>query len=171
MSFIFILYLGSWFLISILAQVHRFRRLQRLRYRDMFFVLPHWHFFAPNPKIDDFHLLYRDKLFDGQYTPWREIAFKQNAFWRGLWNPERRLVKTLEQMSNSMCYFADKPVKKKRLLVSVSYIVLLNYVMSLPYSNLSDFRQFLIAKTFGYYTSQEPEIVFVSYLHSYGRIR
>jgi hypothetical protein len=165
MSAVFIAIFGIWLMLSILAQFDAFKWARWLQERDYFALIPDWSFFAPDPVGGDFQILYRDKLFDGQFTPWKEVALRNASLMRAIWNPEKRRRKAMINAGTSLLQIAARTPKSKVLFVSLPYLLTLTYVTTMPRRNFSDYRQFLIAHTFGYHTSKEAEILFLSPLH------
>ena len=157
--------LGTWLIISILSQFRRFKWIKLLKYYDPFALIPSWYFFAPNPGVTDYRVLYRDKLFDGQFTVWKEVDYHRSSLLHAIWNPEKRRRKAITDTCSFLLQTASKKTKSKRLLVSVPYLAILTYVVSMPHNNLSEYRQFMIARTHGQHTTKEPEILFISNQH------
>lgn len=59
--------------------------------------IPQWKFFAPNPGVEDMHLMYRTKALPAQpWSAWAEIPLheRKTAF-SMIWNPGSRSVKAL----------------------------------------------------------------------------
>ncbi|MBT2900934.1 MULTISPECIES: hypothetical protein [unclassified Streptomyces] len=59
--------------------------------------IPGWRFFAPNPGVQNVHLLVRDaKAGDAQPSPWRDVTPKVPHGWtQVIWNPASRGPKAL----------------------------------------------------------------------------
>jgi hypothetical protein len=59
--------------------------------------LPQWRFFAPNPGVDNTHLMYRTRTRTGEeWGRWEEIPFTNPIKWYALvWNPGSRAPKAL----------------------------------------------------------------------------
>jgi signal transduction histidine kinase len=165
MSAALIIILGIWLMLSILAQFDAFHWVRWFQERDYFALIPDWSFFAPDPMAGDFQLLYRDKLFDGQFTPWKEVKFRNAPLLRAIWNPEKRRRKAMINAETALLQMVARNPKSKMLFVSLPYLITLISVTTLPRSTVSDYRQFLIAHTFGYHTSKEAEILFLSPAH------
>lgn len=165
--------LALWFLISLLAQ---FRRVGWLgdwvgwvKSWDYLALIPAWSFFAPNPGTRDFELLFRDRLVDGQHTPWKEIERPVGSFVRAIWNPSKRRQKAVVDMCSLLTRMAAgnrTELGARHVILSVPYLGLLTYVSSLEAGPLSLSRQFLIATTFGYHSDKKPEILYISNLHA-----
>lgn len=50
-----------------------------LKAADVFGLIPVWTFFAPNPGMTDYYLLYQDRLPAGSFDNWRRVELKQKA--------------------------------------------------------------------------------------------
>jgi hypothetical protein len=156
---------GIWVLISLLYQTKSVKWVQWLKYGDVFAMIPAWSFFAPNPGTTDVHLLYRDKLVDGNITHWREVRLAVNPA-RVVWNPYKRLQKGMSDMGNDLQRFAARHTKRAELiLIHTSFIALLNFVTRQPSAPLAEFRQFVVARSFGAHSLDEADILFLSDFH------
>src|SRR5438477_2925386 len=104
-----------------------------LRAVDIFGLIPIWTFFAPNPGMTDYYLLYRDRLPDGSFDNWRKVELKQseNGFRLALWNPTKRKHKALTDMVSLLITLAQH-WSSEELIVTVPYILILNFITSLP---------------------------------------
>src|SRR5699024_10459094 len=124
--------------------------------------------FAPNPGVHDTHLLARDELDDGSLTPWKECQPAPKRSLRdAVWYPDRRAEKViLDAVGEAIRAFNDDALAKKEdVQVSVTYLVLLNYVThSWPHAENAVRTQFLIARSTGY-EQGEPILLFLSNMH------
>lgn len=155
-----------WYVLSILAQIYRGGWMSAVKYHDIFSLIPSWTFFAPRPGTSDLNLLYRDRLIDGQLTPWREVSLGQGGFLRWIWNPDKRRRKCVTDMCQSLQAYALRTRSLERVLIHLPYISLLNYVSALPRNGLHEATQFMLVRTYGEDRHEEPQIVFVSNFHS-----
>lgn len=155
-----------WSALSLGAQIRIGRWPSVLQYHDAFSLIPSWTFFAPRPGTSDVNLLYRDRLADGQLTPWREVALGDPGVLRWLWNPSKRRRKCVTDMCQSLHAFALSTQSLERVVLDLPYIALLGYVSALPRNGLHEATQFMVARTHGAGATEEPEIVFVSTFHS-----
>ena len=161
--------LALWFALSVANQFHRGRWIMRIRKYDIFGVIPIWTFFAPRPRIDDYHVLYRDKTPDGAVGPWRELAIPPNQpALRGIWNPGKREAKVVSDFCNILMRTPKAIRTTNRLFIHLPYLWLAASVAQAPSSPLSSSRQFLIARTDGYRGKAPPRILFWSEFHSLG---
>ena len=155
---------GAWLVISVFAQFSKKRWMLWLRYNDIFALIPLWTFFAPNPGVTDTRLLYRDRLVDAQYSPWIEVKFSNNSVLNAFWHPEKRRKKVVMDTC-SLLLETMRSIKDKSFLLTMPYLVVLNFIMTMPKNQLGEQRQFMITSTFGYNSAKEPEILFISQLH------
>jgi hypothetical protein len=127
-----------------------------LRAVDIFGLVPIWTFFAPNPGMTDYYLLYRDRLPDGSFDNWRKVDLKasENGFRVALWNPTKRKHKALSDIVSSLVSLAPHR-ESKALIVSVPYILILNLITSCPHSLGANGTPFMILEHGGF--SSEPE--------------
>jgi hypothetical protein len=127
-----------------------------LRAADVFGLIPVWTFFAPNPGMTDYYLLYRDHLPDGSFDNWRKVELKpfENGVRLALWNPTKRKHKALSDVVSSMIRIA-RTCESADLIVTVPYILLLNYITSHPHSLGAHGTQFMVMEHGGF--AGEPE--------------
>jgi len=127
-----------------------------LRAVDIFGLIPVWTFFAPNPGMTDYYLLYRDRLPDDSFDNWRKVDLKksENGFRLALWNPTKRKHKALSDIVSSLVRLANNR-ESETLIVSVPYILILNFITSHPHSLGANSTQFMILEHGGF--SGEPE--------------
>ena len=169
LSTVVILFFAVWLIVSALNQHPRTRRLvNAVVDRDIFSLVPIWTFFAPNPGCTDLHLLYRDRDVEGETTDWREVVFSGRRSALDLWNPYRRISKGVIDVAPDLTrgtpYAARNAVDKKKVL-GFPYLLLLNYVCMQPADFRAEMRQFAVARTNGFGTEGEPEVIFLSAFH------
>ncbi len=156
-------FLGGYWCLSAYCQRKSIGE-KAIRAFDPFGVIPYWNFFAPTPGIWDYSLLYRDRLQSGGHTAWREIQLctpRTAVDW--LWNPGKREKKALFDIITALMQSAQD-VKPDHLVLSVPYIVLLDYVSSVPRPYAAEATQFLLmAEEPG--TGKEPFVMFNSHEH------
>jgi len=157
--------LGIWLFLSTIAQFSGVKWIKKVKDWDHFKVIPSWAFFAPNPGVTDYQLLYRDRLFDGQFSNWKEVQYRNTSFLRSMWNSEKRRRKAIADSCKFLLQSISKNSNNKSVVLSIPYITILTYIMSMPKSPLCEYRQFLIARTFGYISSSQPDILFISHQH------
>jgi hypothetical protein len=123
---------------------------------DVFGLIPVWTFFAPNPGMTDYYLLYRDRLPDGSFDNWRRVELRpwENSVRFALWNPTKRKQKALSDMVSALIRLA-KDGKAEGLIVTVPYILILNFITSRLHSLGTDGTQFMVLEHGGF--SGDPE--------------
>jgi hypothetical protein len=123
---------------------------------DIFGLVPTWTFFAPNPGMTDYYLLYRDRLPDGSFDNWRKVELKgsENGFRLALWNPTKRKHKALTDMVSTLIRLA-KDLEREALIATVPYILILNFITSRPHSLGTNATQFMVLEHSGF--AGEPE--------------
>ncbi|GHO97534.1 hypothetical protein KSF_075820 [Reticulibacter mediterranei] len=155
-------FFGIWALLCVLVYIPRFKKA--IRQRDWFKLVPEWRFFAPRPAQGDFHLLYQDTLHDGSCTNWTEARpMLERSWWNIVWNPGKRERKALFDVVNMLNMRLS--VSDKALQGSIAYLMLLNYISSLPRSLSPAFTRFLLMKSHGAFPEKEPDILFISGVH------
>jgi hypothetical protein len=86
---------------------------QDLRLFTAGWPIPGWRFFAPNPGVQNVHLLVRETASPGsQPTPWRDVTPQVSHGWKQvLWNPGSRgpkaLFDAMQQLSVMSANHAD----------------------------------------------------------------
>ncbi len=154
---------GSWLLLTILCQVPG-RASSYLRTWDFLGLIPEWNFFAPHPNTGDYHLLYRDRLLDGSFTEWTELRQSESyRWWHAVWNPARRRKKALFDLTAALAReIREAP---DTLQVSMAYLSLLQHVSSLGRPEAVVGTQFMIMRSHGMISTQEPDVMMVSEVH------
>jgi hypothetical protein len=154
---------GIWFLASVLVYVPSLK--PHIRTWDLFALIPQWNFFAPRPAQHDFLLLYRDRLQDGSITDWTQVAsIAPRKMWTVIWNPWKRDNKAFfDAVTDLAAHVQNSP---STLELSVPYITILNYISGLPRFGPASFTQFLLMRSTLGTKATEPELLFLSNLHS-----
>jgi hypothetical protein len=156
---------ASWLFVTVLFQINQRGLIQRLKGYDYFATIPVWTFFAPNPGTTDTHLLYRDKLAGGQITRWREVPLGTTPL-RVIWNPQKRFQKGLSDLSSSLHYHAAVHREHaESILTHTGFIALLNFITGQPHSASAVLTQFVVARSYGYHSGRQAEVVFLSSFH------
>jgi hypothetical protein len=155
-----------WGVATIVNQFHS-RRPRWLNAVNIFGLIPVWTFFAPNPGMTDYYLLYRDRLADGSLDNWRKIELKgsENGFRLALWNPTKRKQKALTDLVSSLIDFVRR-CGSDAVFVTVPYILILNFITSRSHTLGTDGTQFMVLEHSGF--SDEPErsrVLVISRIH------
>lgn len=165
METVAIVFLILWFSLSALGQL-KLTAFEPLRAHDVFSLIPNWSFFAPRPGTSDYHLLFRDRNSSGNFGKWQEVALADPRTLIGaIWNPQKRNKKALSDTVRAISILLTKAGSLQGIHLSIPYIATLNYISSIPRSGPSTQTQFMILKSDGFLSSQDPELVFVSHVH------
>lgn len=136
---------GAWFLLTVVRQIGATfpTRVEWInawfRSWDALSLIPVWTFFAPYPAVNDYHLLFRDKLEDGTFSPWTEIRLVLPRRWsHAVWNPGKREKKALYDavalVRRDLAGLRAAGAPRTSIEVSLGYLALLNYVTHVPRS-------------------------------------
>lgn len=171
---IFAAVLCIWFCVTALRQIGPMfpERAQWLsdyfRKWDFFSLVPVWTFFAPNPAMHDFHLLFRDKLTSGKYTPWTELRLAPTrTLLHTFWNPKKREKKALYDAASllrtDIKALESAKAPEDAAVLSLGYLMLLNYVSNLTrYLPATGVQFALMISGLG---TPEPVLIFRSNVH------
>ena len=159
--------LGGWFALTLCQQANRPHPLGK-RIDPTSMAIPNWRFFAPTPARHDFNVLYRDKLANGELTPWREQEIsKDRTLLQMVWHPARRMEKALFDVASELLQASEKVKEVERVQLTVSYLALLNFVTNQVEHHREGVQvQFLIAQSAGHDESIEPRMLFLSDFHA-----
>lgn len=165
LAWLIVVVLCVWFVLSALVQASTaFPKLGELRRWDLLGLLPHYHFFCPNPVRNDFHLLSRTRpQVDGEPGAWREMMGPpRRAWWNAVWNPDRRAYKSLCDL---MEIVAEREHEQSRAAqLSIPYLALLNHVTAsaVAQGDTARYVQLLLAISVA---GTDPQAVFMSAWH------
>ncbi len=157
-----------WFIATIIVQFRNSKLEQIIKPHDQLALLPLWTFFAPNPGVNDYHLLYREDYEDGSRSAWQEIEINEKrSFSTCFWNPSKRGKKVISDVIQTIIplitRYKDNP---RALMFSLPYVLILNTIMKEKFVlTESKRRQFVLTATSGYEESEDPKIVLVSEFH------
>src|SRR5207249_4775889 len=99
--------------------------------------IPLWTFFAPNPGVSDYYILFRDRLVNGSLTCWREVPLSLSRGWsRAVWHPDRRRRKALMDLASALVQFAQK--SELGVTLTIPYLLLLDVVSQREHTPLSE---------------------------------
>ena len=170
MVILIIFILSIWSVLSVLNQLP-FAMGEGLRRFDIFQLLPRWAFFAPNPGITDYHLVYRLKRHTRDFEAWREVSWSTGRTWSScIWNPTKRYYKLqFDAINTIMSICRDNPdYEEGALVLTIPYLLLLNIVCSHYCPQQADSIQFAVVQTHGFEPRKEATVVLRSRLHSLG---
>jgi hypothetical protein len=156
-----------WLVATLVNQFHHKRLAQQLKSFDIFGLVPIWTFFAPRPGMTDYYLLYRDRFPDGTLGHWKEAHLQnRNGLSVSVWNPDKRRGKVLSDVVAALVQLAVSP-SASVIPVSIPYLLLLNYITSLPHSLAAQATQFMIMEHDGFHNSPErSRVVMLSSVHT-----
>lgn len=163
--------LGIWYALSVCNQFP-FEVNKLIRSRDVFHLVPRWTFFAPNPGVTDYHLVYRSVSVGTEGACWQEIAWNRQRPWYSFaWNPTKRLRKLQLDITQSILrlYQDDELLPQAAIVLTIPYLLLLNVAATQVRDQAADFVQFAIVQTFGFQPRQPPEVLIASALHGVSR--
>ena len=162
-SLVFILTI--WLLLSVLNQFGR-SRFRGLRPADPLQLLPLWTFFAPNPGVHDYYLLYRDKS-DGEPGTWQLAQPTQSRRWTScLWNPDKVQNKVLSDLVQILAGYHDPPKDHgPAVMLTLPYLICLTMAISAAPLSPGAFRQFVLARKRGLVTTDELLPILISDFH------
>jgi hypothetical protein len=150
-----------WLILTALCNIGSIGRA--LRVRDIWGLLPEWRFFAPNPIEADLRLLYRDFASADARGVWTEPpVLHGRRWWHFLWNPEKRINKSLFDAMNEVQTLA---LASDARVFSPSYLLLLNVVSNIRRTWPARQVQFAVAMVYGKACAGDPAVVFVSQRH------
>jgi hypothetical protein len=162
-----IVFFSVWFVATAVRQMHiepsrsSLARLEILSFLS--WIIPVWHFFAPTPGNYNIYLLYRDQFLDGSLSSWRELPVVTKAqLPRFLWNPNKLRSKAIIDIANELSLTASMfSSHLEHMALSTPYLMLLNYVTSLPRWSKSVATQFVVIKK----TREQTSLIILSGLH------
>jgi hypothetical protein len=112
--------------------------------------VPSWTFFSWIPTFD-IHVLIRDQLIGGEFTPWRRVTYARRAPLRWIWNPDRRRASALStlayQVVRHLLTTQSEPPSESLLRRSLEYQALISSARAICASPFTITRQFMILRT------------------------
>ncbi|MCX5384711.1 hypothetical protein [Streptomyces sp. NBC_00083] len=155
--------LATWLLLTAAAALPRLGQTVRGRLPAWCVpLLPSWTFFAPNPATKDKVLMYRDVLANGTFGPLRLVLPEGGA--RG--RPGKALFDAASHLVRQAAHGweeEDARTRDAHLMISTSYLVLLNRAASAAHDATAIGFAFVIAHAS--LRDEAPEVVFVSAVH------
>lgn len=171
MFIVVIIFYSLWFILTIMNQFKNAAYRKYILKIDIFRVLPLWTFFAPNPGVSDYNLLYRIKTVDGTILPFINIVLRSNkTISNAIWNPSKRGQKALNDFVQEIRRMVKKDgvieENQHLLKITIPYIAIIHYCSHINQNSINDSIQFTIIESFGYTDRFEPRLVFNSDFHS-----
>lgn len=166
--------LAAWFVVSLLSQ-HPDRGYDRLRKWDPTgLFIPNWRFFAPEPAVDDTHLLYRLQApSTGDYTEWRSANVMQKRKMRhAAWFPGRREEKAVFDVTAGLLSNVNAGISSLDQRKDSAFQLLSNYIRRSLNESTTVFAeidpgeytrfQWMVVRFSGYAESEDVGYDFVS---------
>ncbi|MFF5624609.1 hypothetical protein ACFY5A_04530 [Microbacterium sp. NPDC012755] len=154
----------AWWIVTLLSQ-HAQRTFDRLRPLDRIgLVIPNWRFFAPEPAVHDFHLLYRTRDSASAVSEWADAFSVEERRWRhAVWFPARRREKAVFDVCIDLMGLGARPLDQRSS--APSHRLVANAVRRMLKDDgvvdVQDF-QFMLVLFTGYEESGSPDYRFVS---------
>lgn len=164
---VFLLF-ASWIICTVIQQFAAHSEKDNfIQKYDYFSLVPLWTFFAPNPGVTDYHLMYREVLNDESIRDWEEIALSdERTILAAFWNPQKRVKKTMSDSVQTIVELSEKLREDQTAIkLSIPYLCILNYLTFLPKNGEVARRQFLIFESFGFYEFQPERLILRSDAH------
>src|ERR1022692_1695801 len=150
---------GIWLLTTIACQFTSLRLSNFLRRYDYCGVIPVWTFFAPNPAVQDFTLMFRDRDSSGETTPWKQFAYlPPHPLVRWLWNPAKRRSKLIHDMATVWLRSAINDPLNPAIVLSIPYLSLLHQVSVAPRDGFAVATQMAIASVHSQQADKPAEV-------------
>ena len=159
--------LALWFTVSVIGQFDS-ELARRLRSHDHFSLIPRWTFFAPRPGVTDYHLLYQGFQHETDFA-WREVALSEpRTLFGAIWNPQKRNRKALGDSVRAFVRMTRSLDHETlwQLQYTIPYIAVLSYLADISKSAECTHIRFIILESDGYYSEQEPRLLFLSARHA-----
>jgi hypothetical protein len=161
---------GVWFLLTILLQFPNAVG-RTCAIHDVFAIVPSWTFFAPNPALVDYHIVYRCRLTTGNCTAFREVRSckRHRGQIDGAWHPNRRYIKAIHDLISELVALS-RELTDSEIKLSTPYLTLVNFIAASSVEQQAQACQFAIIVGYGFADSEEPSLFFLSDFHSVGLI-
>ncbi len=112
------------------------------------YLVPQWNFFAPNPGMSDFYLLYRTQTESGEVSNWKNINEIPKRKWYSIfWNPDKIKKKAiLDYAVELKSSFSDIKNEGDEQLLTISspYLLIINSISYMLKNSGHNFVQFMI---------------------------
>jgi hypothetical protein len=156
---------GGMLVVTAAVQPRSWRWHRRVEAHDPCGYVPAWTFFAPHPGVKDARLLWREQLVDGSIGPWHELAPPYGGLLRAVWSPAKRARKAVWDCGYKVARAGVGDPGGLDML-TLPYLMIVQYVTGLPASPLGAARQFVVVDTQGADNQDGPfELRFASAWH------
>jgi hypothetical protein len=157
---------AAWFSVTLLTQ-HPQRVFDRIRvYDPSGALIPDWRFFAPEPGLYDFHVLYRVLTAEGQQTQWKLTCEISARSWTDfIWFPDRRKEKAIFDLCNELNVQMAR--RGTQLTRTPAYRMLSDHVRHIVQEEYRDQEppqgfQFVVTRYAGFDETNDPEYLLAS---------
>lgn len=155
--------LGGWVVVTALSQ-HPSRTFDRLRHLDKpGTLIPNWRFFAPEPAVHDYRLLHRVRSADGTVSSWTEsVQIARRTVAQSVWYPDRRRDKAVHDLCSEIITLLSE--QQIGIPTFPCYRLLRDHIRDVVRREdpAAAGFQWVVARTAGYDTSEEPTYLFAS---------
>jgi len=128
-------------------------------------VIPRWLFFAPEPERFDYFLVYRDHAQQQVYSPFKvALAPSARRPWAVLWNPRKHELKLAGDIVRRLVQLA-RDMPERDLAATLPYLMLLEFVTTLPHEATARAVQFAILRRRGVDADDDFSVVMTSAMH------
>lgn len=163
--------MAAWLVVTVVSQ-HPDRGFDKLRKADPIgLLIPNWRFFAPEPAVDDTHLLYRFHSPEtGEYSQWYSAnQAQQRKLVHAFWFPGRREEKAVFDVTAGLLSNVNSGISASETRQLSAFSLLSNYVRRAadrdhPLAESPEFSQvqWLIARFSGYSEVEDVAYDYVS---------
>ena len=152
----------AWLAITLVAQIAPLRR--KISPKDLFRLIPAWTFFAPNPGIRDYHLVWREMNLDGSLWKNVPISVPRPKF-ACVWHPQKRTKKILNDAVQAFHTLKQhQGYSQDQLQLTIPYLLLLRHSQATLGQTRAGQGQFAVVASWGH---DDPllELSFLSEIH------
>lgn len=139
-------------------------------------TLPGWRFFAPNPGVQNVHLLARVRSADSEHsaTPWRDVTPRKSHHPVNMvWNPGSRAPKALFDCMQQLSVLTGNSADFGFIAQSTPYVMIRDFtrgrLQSAPLDRDGEYFQFMVLNAFP--SRQGPERMKPIVVSDWNRIR
>ncbi len=165
-EYIILLFFSSWLVLTVIFHFPLTGNY-KLRLKDPFGIIPDWRFFCPTPIKNNYHILCREFLSNGESVAWREIQIiPPRRLLDALWNPGRKTRKSFLDITIELANVATTNRDQENVIVgSIAYLTILNYVTQANNNDKCLFIQFALMTSCSINKLEKSELLLLSKLH------
>ena len=159
-----VLFYTVWGILSILPQSTN-KLTDKIKSYDLLNILPNYKFFCPNPIRSDYHLYYRGRFQDDQFSQWEEIRIGHKVqLLCAIWNPHKRERKVFYKVVKII---RKHYRKRKGTHYGHAYLLLLDFIKNQGKMKGFNGIQFRISSRQDLEKLTKERIFFTSRIHEY----